>query len=725
MKNFKILSSALIICIICTLIGAGVVPTDSASPEDTVSLVSNGFHIIRSAESKNGVELSAEIYKALKERSGVSATLADDTSNEFSKEIIIGNCLRPEAVQAATILSANGTGLDDDYIVCEIDGDIVITGNSDEATDKAVKHFCNTYLSSGEIKQGTIDLSLASSNKTSIMLNDKKLSKNNAFIITPKYNMSYIVKLQVDTLIETISNSCGFTINESTDFSVKNDIDTTKYGYNNYGNSETRSEWEQYCSDYYNLDKTKTRTEPATSIGSILNLSTQEIVIGNCDRDGCPTVTDKEEYVIKVSGNRVFLNGGSPYATAMAVSEFARMVAAGDLSLTDDSSFTGNYYDRLSSYDKSSYYTVSWADDFEGDKINEALWHISYDKEHTYSSGLNGRENYRASREYKNNYVKDGKLYIDAMYDDNGYYGGMLITNDTMLYKYGYVEVSSLLPMGQGFWTSLWASSDYGELGYASTEIDINECYGPSHYVLGNTFAYLSTSAKNYVKDTYNEDVSVIHKRNDRLAIDNRGFYLDFHTFGYEWDENSLRFTADGVVYGEHNYATESKVYSSTHKLAPAEILCSTDAFHAPLYLRLSMALGYASRSFIVPDGGKEWTETNQYITDYLHIYQLENKGQTIQRFKSYNKYGDVNGDGSVDLLDAAMLERHLASWTRYDFLNMDLGAADMNDDGYVTNEDLLILIKMLAGHEGFWGGSSTEPDVDSGDGEGEWTPWE
>lgn len=734
MKRFKFTAIIIIFSMVLTLVGAGTTLKEAVSVDGTVSLVTGDLHIIRPAESNNGIELSSKLYKALKNSSSAAITLADDTSKEHAKEIIIGESDRAETAYAYSLLAQQGGGLDNDYIICELNGDVVIAGNSEEATGAAVERFVGTYLSQGEIKSGTVDVNVSTENATSIKINGTKLSANNSYIITPKYNMSYIVSLQVDNLVAAIKAAAGFTMPESTDFTVPNNIDTANkagaYGYSGYMNCATATEWLEYKSKYYSLDKTKTRTNPK-GLAALIGQNTYEIVIGNCDRDGVPVITNKQEYTIKVSGTKVYLNGGSPYATAMAVSEFARMVLEGNLTLTDSSTFTANYYDNLSAYDKSTYYTVTWADDFEGDKINEALWHISYDSENIYSVGLNGRYNYRASKELKNNYVKDGNFYIDAVYTDEAYYGGMLITNDTMLYRYGYVESSSILPSGQGFWTALWISSSAGEKGLAYTEIDVNECYGPGHYVLCNTFAHFTTEGKQYLKDNYDPTAtrSVFHKRNDQCALDNRGYYLDFHTFGYEYDENVLRFTVDGVAYYEHKYSTENKTVTSNHIFAEAEKLYSIDAFHSPQYLRLSMALGFESREYVVPDTDDAWTKYNKYITDYVHIYQKTgltgDSKQFVQMFKSYNKDGDVTGDGTVDLVDAAKLERYLASWNRYDFLNLDIAAGDMNDDGFTTTEDLLILKKLLAGHGGFWGDDDTQPDVGGDDGEdGEWTPW-
>ncbi len=710
----KVLKTTLALCLallLCALAGA-CTNNKSASIDDVFDFASDNYSIVRSASDKGGVGLSAAVLSAVKKDLGVSPKCVDDTADNGA-EIIIGLANRESTAKALEFLCENGGTTDNDYIICKSGDDVVIVGVTDEATQNAVEYFVETkmYAEPMTEESGYVHLENASYNTVKINGQNIGYLLNPFRIVTPLYNHSYVVEIQVANLIAAVKNNTSRTLKEYKDSSVAA-LPSSLESYSKAANFPSKESYDAYCATFDALDKSITVSSYA-----------REIIIGNCNRSGCRTITNPNEYEIRIEGYKVYLNGGSPYATAMAVSEFAKMVSSGNVELTNESSVTGDYYDVLPSYDKSNYYTLTWGDDFEGKEINEGLWHISYDSENAYAVGLNGRNNYRASKDLKNNYVKNGKLYIDAVYTDDAYYGGMLITNNTMRYKYGYVEVSSMLPHGQGMWTALWASSDAGEKGLAYTEIDISECYGPSHYVLGNTFAWLTAFGKQHYLDSGygTTERTHYHKRNEHFS-DARGFSLDMHTFGYEWDEEKVQFICDGEVYKTMYYASTNYVVSSSAADAAYEIECCVDAFSTPIYLRLSMALGFDSRGYIVPDGAVEWTQSNSFVSDYVHVYQYEDNDMFI--YATNTRVGDISGDGVVDMLDSAAMARYLASWNRYDFSNLNIGAGDLDGDGLVTSADLIKLNHALAGNGEMWGESNTEPDIGNGDEDDEWMDW-
>jgi beta-glucanase (GH16 family) len=212
----------------------------------------------------------------------------------------------------------------------------------------------------------------------------------------------------------------------------------------------------------------------------------------------------------------------------------------------------------------------------------------------------------------KNNYVQDGKMYQCGVETDDAYYGGMFVTIDKMEYLYGHLELSTLHPRGLGFWTALWTqSSSSGNNEIPANErlyfieVDVEECYGNGgDWAYGNTFAWPTALGRQQLG--LPDKGGTVHVNNRVNAADERGFWLDFHTFGYEWVDNThVRFTCDGYVYKDQELKD------------PAEM----HAFLQPTYLRLSMACGAGSHGQPTTDPDA-WKNTNKFIVDWVHIYQ-------------------------------------------------------------------------------------------------------
>lgn len=141
-------------------------------------------------------------------------------------------------------------------------------------------------------------------------------------------------------------------------------------------------------------------------------------------------------------------------------------------------------------------------------------------------------------------------------------------------------------------------------------EVDIDECYGDGTHAFGNTFAHPRTDIKPA------PGTVLTHQKNTRYSNDDRGFYIDFHTFGFEWiDDTHVKFTCDGEAYAEHVFTTDAE----------------KEAFSQPVFIMLSLACGTANHGQPTTDP-YERENSNQYITDWVHLYQVE--GNSMYRFK-------------------------------------------------------------------------------------------
>lgn len=639
MKKIRFIALFVVMLLVLSACGGGAkgdnsnAGASSVVSQTPVGITSGQYYIVVPAGTDNTLAMS--VYNVMKDWEGVTVTCVDDATTNDAPEIIIGDCNRPAVAEAYAELINLGGGSGSDYIIYANGNKIVIVGYSPEAVKTAVDKFIADHLKQGTTLAGVVASYVApKSGLSSITVNGTKLD-GKYYLITPQYNMSYIVRLQINELNKALSSKAGIALKEATDATAPTFTQALidKYAAKEWANCESAADYQEYVAEYSKLDKTKKTTE-----------FTYEIVIGNCNRAGAPKTANKDEYIIKVAGNKIFLSGGSNASIAMAVSEFTKMVNSGDLVLTDASSVTGSYKKAVAGYNKDTYYTLTWSDDFEGSAIDESKWFVSYGRDSTiYANGLNNRVPARASKELNNNYVKDGKLYICATYDDKYYYGGHLSTKDTMRLKYGYVELSCLKPFGQGLWTALWVDNHQLDKGLGRMEIDVNEGYGLAHVSMQNVITWYNTKGLRQTLTKYNVRLttgSAFFHWDYAYSADTRGYHLDFHTFGYGWDENECFLTVDGKETVRYAYATKAIANgdretalknfpdADPNNVAAAEIEISKSAFSTPAYLRLSMAVGFDSRKYVIEDGDKAWTDTNKYIVDYVHVYQL--KGQQL-----------------------------------------------------------------------------------------------
>ena len=526
--------------------------SDSIISKADVVYVQNGdsvYTIIRPEEASELDETTSAslLFKQMKGVLGVTVkNVADSTDGNDKYEILLGATNRPESKQALDYLLSQDGGRYDDWIICTIGKKIVINAYSSEGLKAATEHFVKNFVKAEGVKGGIEYANKVKGDFVDITVNNVNLNKFS--IVRPYFNFSYLAQVEVDKVVETVLNKTGF--------------------------------------------------KPSVVFDQKAEAAEYEIIIGNAGRDGVETITDHDAYKITVSGKKIYLNGGSAHATAIAISEFGKMLESSN-AITDTTK-SGSYAETVKTYGDDTF-KYAWGDDFDGDEIDTKKWDVYYGRKVCYADGVNGKTTYRCREDKPNTFVKDGSLYICADQTEDAYYGGMLCTQGIMRYKFGYIEISTIHPRGLGFWTALWMNSDVGVNGDYFAEIDVEECYGDGgDWAYGNTFAWPSKKCRE------EKNGGLVHVNNKVCAKDERGFWQDYHTFGFEWDEDHVVFTCDGFPYVEQD----------THS-NPAE----HEALTMPFFLRLSMACGFASRGGITDDPW-EWENTNKLIVDYVNIYQ-------------------------------------------------------------------------------------------------------
>lgn len=558
------------------------------------------YRIVRPAEGSTGTTDSGKaIVQAVKKVCGVSIrSVTDEEDGTDAAEIIIGNTTREASAKAKKLFEMLGTGRSNEFLICTIDDDIIIYANYDETLLVATQYFCDNFIKTETISGGIYYMYIYTEGYADMSIFGlNNLSKIE--LVRPIYNVSWLTQSETDKLIDCISEKTGFILE------LKNDqIASTNYLQRPDAVSDGTG--------------TLAQSTPAE----------YEIIIGDCARDGVKlSFANDDDFEIRIEDKKIYLNGKTPYSTAMAVSEFTKLIQNNNTITKEMSVTSGDYKQVINSYDNATYYRPVWYDEFEGTEINENLWNIHWDEPCYSKNTTTNKMGYRGNSQLKNNYVKDGCLYFDAIETDTSYYGGKLTTNNMMDYLYGYIEISNIHPLGVGFWVALYpitgetAPDDY--LYYS--EIDVDECYGHTgNWVYMNTFATPSTYGREILQLPDNI-IGILQKLNRYYTKDDRGTWMDFHTYGANWiDKETVVFTVDGYPQFTNNLDQQGEHI----------------AYSLPCELYLCMSVG-SEQHGAEPTGSKAWTVSNSYVVDYVYIYQL--KGHEMYINEGGNYKNNVN----------------------------------------------------------------------------------
>lgn len=514
------------------------------------------FNIIRPDGDDTVRDIAQKLFKQFKDVIGVTAKNQTDSSNGTDKyEILIGNTNRSETAVAKTYLKEKTGGRYDDFIVCTIEKKIVIYSQSFKGLQSAADYFVKNYLKKEGFSGGIAYCEAAKGEFKDVKINNVNVS--NFKIIRPHFNLSYLVHMEIENLIDTVYTTTGYKL---------------EYVHDEYAKA----------SDY-------------------------EIIVGNAGFDGVEAVTDVDSYKVTVSGKKVYLNGGSAHATAMAVSEFTKLLTA---DVTDSASKTGSYNDSVKNYDKNTL-KYAWGDDFNGDALDTSKWYQSTMKE-SGTKGENGKTSVRSDNP-NDVFVNDGKFHICARQDELYYYGGRITSQKTMRYKYGYLEMSAVLPHGSDFWVALWACGDAGQATADQmnmySEIDVVECFGNSAMYYANCHSWPTMyGEQNGLVHTSLDDTHANEKKYQ--CPDSKRLTETFHTYGMMWTPDAMTFVCDADPYFTYNFRDDNE---------------DKNTFNQEMYLIISMALGFDNNSTSINDAtAEDWEYTNKYIVDWVNIYQKD-----------------------------------------------------------------------------------------------------
>ena len=233
--------------------------------------------------------------------------------------------------------------------------------------------------------------------------------------------------------------------------------------------------------------------------------------------------------------------------------------------------------------------TLVWNDEFEGSSL-------SLDWTFDIGTGSWGWGN-NELQYYTNQNIQliDGILKITAkseIFNSQNYTSTRIKTQGLKSWKYGRVDVRAALPYGQGIWPAIWMLGDnITTAGWpACGEIDIMEmiggagandrtAHGTAHWSSNGSHAQFGNST----------------------VLPNGRFADEFHVFSIIWNQNSITWLMDDVVY-------------NTLNITPAEL----SEFQEKFFLIMNVAVGGNWPGN--PDASTVFPQT-MYV-DYVRIFQ-------------------------------------------------------------------------------------------------------
>ncbi len=522
------------------------------------------YRIVRPKDDNEVMSVASTVLKAVNTAANVKMkNQTDDTDGNDAYEILIGDTNRPETATAKQYLKQKVGGRYDDIIICSIGKKIVIYSQNIERLKTAADYFVNNFVKAEGVDGGIFYTEAAKGNFENITVNGVSIGEFT--IVRPHFNSSYLTELEMNALVEKIYTTSGYKLNIVHDEYVA----AGKY----------------------------------------------EIVVGNASRDGVNASADLDEYAIKVSGDKVYLNGGSAHSTAMAVSEFSKLLKG---NVTDAATVTGSYSTAIATYDAANTLRYTWGDDFNSSELDTSKWYQSTEKE-SGTKGENGKTSVRSSNP-NDVFLADGKFHICARQDESYYYGGRITTQKNMRYKYGYIEMSAVIPHGSDFWVALWVCGDAGNADAGGfnmyPEIDVVECFGNSAMYYANCHKWPTSNGTAAGLEHTSLDNTHANEKKYQCP-DEKLLTNAFHTYGMMWTETAMTFVCDGDAYFTYEFDPNSE---------------DINTFNQEMYILISMALGFENNSISINDAtAEDWANTNKYIVDYINIYQ-KNDGKSYVR---------------------------------------------------------------------------------------------
>lgn len=246
-------------------------------------------------------------------------------------------------------------------------------------------------------------------------------------------------------------------------------------------------------------------------------------------------------------------------------------------------------------------YTLVFADEFNGHKLNVAFWNYREDRK-------------LLSAQLPQNVSEgDGVLTIalrKQTYDGFPYTGGGIVSKRN--FRYGYFEVRARTTACAGWHSAFWAMAADPRNTYNAarrTEIDQFEIDGgdPRHVSQG-VIAWQPAS-KTDASEYKGIDIG---RKSSALAFDTSA---GWHTYGFSWDEQAVRFFIDGRQTDEAIYPAQDNVHDALNLWLSAIATRSVDDSCLPATVQFDYVRYYVRDIYVISSspGPGSYSETGSW----------------------------------------------------------------------------------------------------------------
>ena len=242
--------------------------------------------------------------------------------------------------------------------------------------------------------------------------------------------------------------------------------------------------------------------------------------------------------------------------------------------------------DKISGILKKEYQLV-WSELFENKILDATKWNIEIRDPGWVNNELqaytNRQDNIRIDN---NNLIIQG---IKESYEKANYTSGRVNTQGKMNWKYGRFEIRAKIPKQKGVWPAIWLLSEtittdgWPKCG----EIDIMEHINNEDVIYGT----IHSEEYNHMTETQIGGNTII-----------KNLDSEFHTFGLEWDSESLVWFIDDKVY---------------HRVDKKDYFKNEWPFDNNYFLIINQAIG----GFWPGEPDQDF-KTTEYIIDWIKVYQ-------------------------------------------------------------------------------------------------------